>query len=71
MTSTYTSMLTEELNKIKEELVMRIVKTWCESTQEGIGYLDYNGYNPICRLTKTLWLVKQVGNKMCDIKVVI
>ena len=50
---------------------MRIIKTWCESTEEGRGYLNYNGYKPICRLTKTLWLVKKISNKMCDIKIII
>lgn len=50
---------------------MRIVKTWCENKQEGMSYLDYNGYKPICRLTKTLWLVKKIGNKLDDVTVII
>ena len=49
---------------------MRIIKTWCENAKEGRGYLKYNGYKPICRLTKNLWLVKRIGNKMNDIKIV-
>lgn len=39
---------------------MKIIKTWCENTEEGKDYLEYNGYQPICRLTKDLWLVKRV-----------
>lgn len=38
---------------------MKIVKTWCENTEEGKDYLEYNGYQPIRRLTKDLWLVKK------------
>lgn len=50
---------------------MRIVKTWCENTKEGIGYLDYNGYKPICRLTKSLWLVGRIGTGLTDVFVII
>lgn len=50
---------------------MRIVKTWCENTREGMDYLKYNGYKPILRLTKTLWLVMRIGNKTCDITIII
>ena len=48
---------------------MKIVKTWCENTKEGKDYLEYNGYQPICRLTKDLWLVKRVGNKLNDVEI--
>lgn len=48
---------------------MKIVKTWCENTEEGKNYLEYNGYQPICRLTKDLWLVKRVGNKLDDVEI--
>ncbi len=50
---------------------MKIIKTWCENTDEGRNYLAYNGYEPICRLTNKLWLVKRIGNKMTDITVII
>ena len=46
---------------------MKIVKTWCENTEEGKDYLEYNGYQPIRRLTKDLWLVKKIGNKLDDV----
>lgn len=49
---------------------MRVVKTWCESTKEGMKYLEYNGYKPICRLTKKLWLVRQIGNTLDDVTVI-
>ena len=48
---------------------MKIVKTWCENTKEGKDYLKYNGYQPIYRLTKDLWLVKRIGNKLDDVKI--
>jgi hypothetical protein len=50
---------------------MRIVKTWCENTKEGMSYLNYNNYKPICRLTKKLWLTRQIGNSLSDIVVII
>lgn len=50
---------------------MRIIKTWCEDTNEGRNYLEYNGYKPICRLTKTIWLVGCIGNNLSDVKVII
>lgn len=49
---------------------MKIVKTLCENTEEGKDYLEYNGYQPICRLTKDLWLVKRVGNKLDDVEII-
>lgn len=49
---------------------MRIVKTWCENTKEGMDYLSYNNYKPICRLTKTMWLTKQIGNNLSDVSVI-
>ena len=33
-----------------------IVKTWCENTKEGMDYLTFNGYKPICRIWKNYWL---------------
>lgn len=49
---------------------MKIVKTWCENTEEGQDYLEYNGYQPIRRLTKDLWLVKKIGNKLDDVEII-
>ena len=46
---------------------MEIVKTWCENTKEGMDYLEFNGYKPIKRLTKKLWLVATIGNKLDDV----
>jgi len=50
---------------------MNIVTTWCENTTEGKQYLKFNGYGPICRLSKKLWLVKRIGNQLTDVKIVI
>ena len=50
---------------------MRVIKTWCENTKEGMDYLNYNGYKPICRLTKNLWLVRKIGNILTDVTVII
>ena len=47
-----------------------IVKTWCENTKEGMNYLAFNGYNPICRIWKNYWLVKCVGNKLDDVEII-
>ena len=47
-----------------------IVKTWCENTKEGLNYLAFNGYNPICRIWKNYWLVKCVGNKLDDVEII-
>lgn len=47
-----------------------IVKTWCENTKEGMEYLKFNGYNPICRIGKSLWLVRCIGKKLDDVKVI-
>lgn len=41
---------------------MKIVKTWCENTEEGKDYLEYNGYQPIRRLTN--------GNKLDDVEII-
>lgn len=49
---------------------MNLVKTWCENTKEGMEYLAFNGYSPICRVTKTLWLTRKIGNKLDDVKIV-
>ena len=50
---------------------MRVVKTWCENTKEGMDYLKYNKYKPICRLSKNLWLVRKIGVKLCDVFIVL
>ena len=47
-----------------------IVKTWCENTKEGMNYLSFNGYKPIYRIGKNYWLVKCLGNKLDDVKVI-
>lgn len=49
---------------------MRLVKLTCENTEEGRSYLAFNGYDPITRLTKTIWMVKRIGNKLDDVRVV-
>jgi hypothetical protein len=46
---------------------MRIVKTWCENTEEGMTYLEFNGYKPICRLSNNLWLVGKIGTVLDDV----
>ena len=35
----------------------------------GTEYLDFNGYKPILRLTKKLWLVGRIGNSLDDVTV--
>lgn len=47
---------------------MNIVKTWCENTKEGMDYLKFNGYEPVKRLSKSIWLVRKIGNKLDDVK---
>lgn len=49
---------------------MRLVKTWCENTKEGMEYLEFNRYCPVCRVTRQLWLVKKIGNKLADVKII-
>ena len=49
---------------------MKLVKTWCENTKEGMDYLRYNGYDPIRRLGSHLWLVKKIGNPLGDVRVI-
>ena len=50
---------------------MAIVKlSWCASTVEGTLYLDRNGYEVFCRLTRDLWLVNRIGNYLLDVKIV-
>lgn len=49
---------------------MHIVKTWCESIQEGMDYLRYNGYRPILRIGK-YWLVRKIGTHTHDIKIIL
>lgn len=46
---------------------MKIVKMWCENTKEGIEYLQFNRYKPICRISTHLWLVSQIGNMLDDV----
>lgn len=48
---------------------MKIVKTWCENTKEGMDYLQYNGYEPVCRLG-SYWLVKKIGQPLNDVKII-
>lgn len=50
---------------------MRIVKTWCKNTKEGIDYLCFNGYKPICRISRKLWLVRCIGEPLKDVKIVL
>lgn len=49
---------------------MKLIRTWCEDTKEGMEYLAFNGYSPICRLLKNLWLVEKIGNKLDDVKII-
>ena len=47
-----------------------VVKTWCESTREGMRYLSYNGYEPLFRILWTkFFVVRKIGNKLRDVKV--
>nr|DAU92173.1 MAG TPA: hypothetical protein [Bacteriophage sp.] len=50
---------------------MKLIRTWCEDTKEGMEYLAFNGYSPIRRLSNSLWLVAKIGNKLDDVKIVI
>lgn len=49
---------------------MHIIKAWCENTNEGRRYLEYNGYQPIVRIGN-YWLVKKIGVNLRDVKVII
>lgn len=49
---------------------MKLIRTWCENTKEGREYLKFNGYSLVCRLSKSLWLVAKIGNKLDDVKIV-
>lgn len=49
---------------------MKLVRTWCENTKEGMEYLAFNGYSPVCRLSKSLWLVRKIGNKLDDVEII-
>ena len=53
-----------------EENIMKLIRTWCEDTKEGMEYLAFNGYSPIFRLSKSLWLVAKIGNKLDDVKII-
>lgn len=48
---------------------MKIIKMLCETTKEGTKYLAFNGYKPILRFTKKLWLVGKIGNPLDDVTV--
>ena len=50
---------------------MKLIRTWCEDTKEGMEYLAFNGYSPIRRLSNSLWLAVKNGNKLDDVKIVI
>ena len=51
---------------------MRIVKTWCESTEEGENYLKYNGYKKAKRIAKTnYYICGCIGNTLNDVEVII
>ena len=50
---------------------MKIIKTWCENTKEGFEYLQFNGYKPICRLSKAFWLVGKIGNSLSDVEIIL
>ena len=47
-----------------------LVKMWCENTKEGMEYLSFNGYKPVCRIGKKLWVVKSIGNPLDDVKII-
>lgn len=49
---------------------MILLKLWCENTMEGKEYLTFNGYSPICRISKKIWLVKRIGKKLDDVKII-
>lgn len=50
---------------------MHIIKTWCENTKEGMEYLKFNGYKPLKRLTKKIWLVGNIGNELNDVIIIL
>ena len=50
---------------------MKTIKMWCENTKEGMDYLKFNGYRPICRLINDLWLVKRIGNALDDVIIIL
>ena len=50
---------------------MHIVKTWCENTKEGMEYLKFNGYKPVTRLTKDLWLVRNIDSTLDDVTIIL
>ena len=47
-----------------------LVKMWCENTKEGMEYLSFNGYKPVCRIGKKLLVVKSIGNPLDDVKII-
>ena len=48
----------------------RIPHAFSENTKEGMEYLAFNDYSPICRITESLWLVRKIGNKLGDVKII-
>lgn len=51
---------------------MKIVKTWCENTQEGESYLRFNGYKNAKRILNTKYYIcEKIGVKLSDVKIVV
>ena len=49
---------------------MRIVKTWCENTQEGEDYLRYNGYANATRMFGKYYVCTSIGNPLRDVEII-
>lgn len=49
---------------------MAILKMRSENTKEGKEYLEYNGYGNVKRISKNLWFVSKIGNKLDDVKII-
>jgi hypothetical protein len=48
-----------------------LVKTWCESTAEGTGYLLYNGYANVKRILCTpFFFCTKLGNHLRDVEII-
>ena len=46
-----------------------IVKTCSETENEGVRYLEYNGYGKVKRISGTdLYICSRIGNKLSDVK---
>jgi hypothetical protein len=55
-------------------VVIKIVKTWCENTQEGENYLKYNKYGIVKRILDTdyyLCIGARNAVSLTDVKVII